>query len=332
MSDNRIELSKSTRLKVFSRTMFLQGNWNYERMQNVGWCYAMIPAMKELYSDPEDRKAFLKRHLEFFNTHPYVAAPVWGAELSLEEARANGAGVDDQAIQGVKIGMMGPLAGVGDPIFWGTLRPVIGAFAASLALTGNILGPILFFVLWNVIRCAFLWYTQEFAYKAGDSITKDLSGGLLQKITMGASILGMFIMGVLIPRWTSIDMSSVVFAKNDMGALAEKFPAVEELVNSLAAGGNGATPDLLQNAASQLNSAASSGLSIVKNAAAYPDAPWRLMSQTTFQSVLDDLLPGLLALGLTFLCMFLLKKKVNPIAIIFGLFAVGILGALIGIF
>ncbi|MGV7892623.1 PTS system mannose/fructose/sorbose family transporter subunit IID, partial [Mycobacterium kansasii] len=78
-------------------------------------------------------KEALKRHLEFFNTHPYVAAPIIGVTLALEEERANGADIDDAAIQGVKVGMMGPLAGIGDPVFWFTVRPIVGAIAASLA-------------------------------------------------------------------------------------------------------------------------------------------------------------------------------------------------------
>ena len=77
-------------------------------------------------------------------------------------------------------------------------------------MTGNILGPILFFVLWNVIRWGFMWYTQEFGYKAGAKITEDLSGGLLQKVTKGASILGMFIIGSLVQRWVSISFQPVV--------------------------------------------------------------------------------------------------------------------------
>ena len=75
---------------------------------------------------------------------------------------------------------MGPLAGIGDPVFWFTVRPILGSLGASLALTGNILGPILFFVLWNLIRMSFLWYTQEIGYKAGSEITKDMSGGILK--------------------------------------------------------------------------------------------------------------------------------------------------------
>ena len=91
------------------------------------------------------------------------------------------------AVQDLKIGTMGPLAGVGDPAFWFTLRPILGALGASLALSGSIAGPLLFFFAWNIIRYAFLWYTQEFGYKVGSSIAKDLSGGLMGKVTEGAS-------------------------------------------------------------------------------------------------------------------------------------------------
>ena len=325
--ENRLyQLTLEDRKKVWWRSQLLQASWNYERMQNLGWCYALIPAIKKLYPDPEDQKAAIKRHLEFFNTHPYVAAPIFGVEMSLEEDRANGAPVDDAAIQGVKIGMMGPLAGVGDPVFWGTLRPVLGAFAASLALSGSIMGAIVFFVVWNAIRLAFLWYTQEGGYQAGDAITEDLSGGAMRKITTGASILGMFIMGVLIPRWTSMPMNKVVFSNASMGPVAEKFPGAQAFFDLMAGGGKMA-PDAVYNGITGINSLAASGMNME-----IVDGVPMVMKLTTLQTVLDELLPGLLPLLLTFGCIKLLKKKVSPLKIIAGLFAIGILGAIVGIF
>lgn len=222
MAESRVKLSKKDRLAVAWRSTFLQGSWNYERMQNGGWCFSMIPAIKKLYKTKEDRAAALKRHLEFFNTHPYVASPILGVTLALEEDRANGTEVDDAAIQGVKVGMMGPLAGVGDPVFWFTLRPMLGALGASLALGGNILGPIIFFVAWNLIRWAFMWYTQEFGYKAGSKITDDMSGGMLQYVTSLASIMGMFVLGGLIERWVNITFTpKVSTVKLQQGAYIE---------------------------------------------------------------------------------------------------------------
>ena len=302
---DKITLSKKDRMDVCWRHQFLQGSWNYERMQNGGWCYSMIPAIKKLYTNKEDQIAALKRHMEFYNTHPYVSAPVIGVTLALEEERANGAEVNDQAIQGVKVGMMGPLAGVGDPVFWFTLRPILGALGASLALGGNIVGPLIFFFAWNIIRMAFLWYTQEFGYKVGNSIAQDLSGGLLGKITQGASILGMFIIGSLVQRWVSISFTPIVSqVTQSEGAYIDWA--------SLPAGTEG-----IKQALTMYNSLGGNALDVVKT--------------TTLQGNLDQLIPGLAALLLTLLCCKLLKKNVSPIVIIIALFIVGIGAHLLGI-
>ena len=299
----KIQLSVSDRKKVWWRSTFLQGSWNYERMQNLGWAYAMIPAIKKLYTKKEDQAAALERHLEIFNTHPYVASPILGVTLALEEERANGAEIDDTAIQGVKIGMMGPLAGIGDPVFWFTVRPILGALGASLAMTGNIVGPLLFFIGWNAIRMSFLWYTQEFGYKAGSEITKDMSGGILQDITKGASILGMFILAVLVQRWVSITFSVNLPAKQLSEGGYIVFP--EGTVTGTELKG--------------ILGQALSGFSLEPTQA------------QTLQGQLDSLIPGLMGLLLTFLCMYLLKKKVTPITMIIGLFIVGILARFFGI-
>ena len=299
----KLQLSKSDRKKVWWRSQFLQGSWNYERMQNLGWAYSLIPAIKKLYTTKEDQAAALERHLEFFNTHPYVAAPIMGVTLALEEERANGIEIDDAAIQGVKIGMMGPLAGIGDPVFWFTVRPILGALGASLAASGNLVGPLLFFFGWNAIRMAFLWYTQEFGYKAGSEITKDMSGGILKDITKGASILGMFILAVLVQRWVSINFTVNLPGKQLAEGAYINFP--EGAVSGAELKG--------------ILGQALGGLSLDS------------VQPQTLQGQLNSLIPGLMGLLLTFLCMWLLKKKVSPIAIILALFAVGIAARFLGI-
>ena len=275
MSEQKVTLTKGDILSTYFRSTFLLGSFNFERMQSMGFCVSMIPTIKRLYSKKEDQAAALKRHLEFFNTQPWVGAAIMGVTAAMEQERANGAkDVDDAAISGVKVGLMGPLAGVGDPIFWGTLRPVLAALGAGIALTGSILGPLLFFILINVIRAVTRWYGFKYGYEKGTEIVSDMGGGRLQKITQGASILGLFVMGSLVSKWTSINVPlELTHYKNQLG---------EEVV-------------------------------------------------VTLQGVLNDLLPGLLALLLTFLCMYLLRKKVNAMVIIFGLFGVGILGYWAGI-
>ena len=203
------KLTKSDLRNMFIRSNLHGASWNFERMQALGYCFAMVPIIKRLYTG-DDRKLALKRHLEFFNTQPFVTAPILGVTAAMEEQRANGADIDDAAINGVKIGLMGPLAGVGDPIFWGTLRPVAAALGASIALTGSILGPILFFLIFNSVRLAIRYFGITYGYNKGTNIVSDMAGGKLQKLTEGASILGLFVMGALVNRWTSINVPIVV--------------------------------------------------------------------------------------------------------------------------
>ena len=312
----KLQLSKSDRQKVWWRSTFLQGSWNYERMQNLGWAYSLIPAIKKLYTKKEDQAAALERHMEFFNTHPYVAAPILGVTLALEEEKANGAAIDDAAIQGVKIGMMGPLAGIGDPVFWFTVRPILGALGASLAASGNILGPLIFFIAWNAIRMAFLWYTQELGYKAGSEITKDMSGGILQDITKGASILGMFMLAVLVERWVSIKF---IFNVSSVKLDGKAYIHWDKLVDLSKAGNLKDVQESINNGIQSAFNQVGQGLS---------QTPEKV---TTFQQNLDSLIPGLMGLLLTFACMWLLKKKVSPILIIIALFVIGVLAHVAGL-
>lgn len=305
VNNKKIVLSEATRKKVWRRHQFLQGSWNYERMQNGGWAFSMIPAIKELYTEKEDQVEALKRHLEFYNTHPYVSSPVMGVTLAMEEERASGTPIDDAAIQGVKVGMMGPLAGVGDPVFWFTLRPILGALGASLALSGSIVGPLLFFIVWNLIRMIFEWKTQEMGYKAGNQITKDLSGGLLGKVTLMASILGMFIIGALVQRWVSINFAVKV------AEITQQEGSYIDWAN-LPAGAEG-----IQQALKQFAAIGPTALDPIK--------------VTTLQQNLDSLIPGLVPLLLTLGICKLLKKNVSPIAIILALFAIGIIARYFGI-
>lgn len=298
-NENKVVISKEVRKKVWWRHQFLQGVMNYERMQNGGWAYSISPALEEIYTDKEDQSQALKRHLEFYNTHPYVSNSVMGVTLAMEEERANGADIDDGAINGVKIGLMGPLAGVGDPVFWFTIRPILGALGASLALTGNIVGPLIFFLIWNAMRLIFEWKSQEFGYRTGNEIIKDLSGGLLGRVTLMASILGMFIIGALVQRWVSIN-----FTINVSSVTQQPGTYIDWAV--LPAGAEG-----IKMAISKALEIGPTALDSVK--------------VTTLQQNLDSLIPGLSALLLTLGICKLLKKNISPIVIILSLFVVGIL-------
>ena len=275
MAEVEKKLTDNDLKSMYWRSTTLLGSFNFERMQSMGFCVTMIPAIKRLYSKKEDQAAALKRHLEFFNTQPWIGSTIMGVTAAMEQEKANGVDIDDATISGIKVGLMGPLAGVGDPIFWGTIRIVLAALGASLAMNnGNLAGPIMFLLGINIARFLTRWYGLKYGYEKGTEIVGDMEGGVLQKLTQGASILGLFVMGSLVSKWTSINVPLVLSKYTNQ--------AGEEVV-------------------------------------------------ITVQSILNDLLPGLLPLLLTFACMHLLKKKVNPIWIIFGFFVIGILGYWLGI-
>ena len=274
MADKKV--TKDDLFWTFIRSNFLLGSFNFERMQSMGFCVSMMPILKRVYGDnKEELKASLKRHLEFFNTQPFVAAAIMGIIGAMEEKRANGADISPATLSGVKVGLIGPLAGVGDPIFWGTIRPVLAALGAGIALTGSILGPIIFFVAFNAIRLATHWYGVKYGYEKGTELVENIGGNEMKFLTEGASVLGLLVMGALVAKWTTVNMPLVI----------------SEYDNS-------------------------AGEHVV----------------TTLQTILDSLMPGIVALLMTFACMWLLKRGMNPLFIIIGLFVIGIVGYAIGLF
>ncbi|PPI88182.1 PTS mannose transporter subunit IID [Candidatus Pantoea edessiphila] len=255
---------------VFIRSNLFQGSWNFERMQALGFCFSILPVIRRLYPENNnDRKQAIKRQLEFFNTHPFMSAPILGVTAAIEEQRANGKKIDDGTVNSIKIGLMGPLAGVGDPIFWGTVRPILAALGAGIAMNGSLLGPLLFFILFNITRIAIRYYGVVYGYKKGMDIVTDMGSGFLQKLTEGASILGLFVMGALVNKWTHVNIPVVLSRITDQSGT---------------------------------------------------------IRITTVQSILDQLMPGIVPLLLTFLCMWLLNRKINPLWIITGFFIIGIFG------
>ncbi|MFT8318621.1 MAG: mannose/fructose/sorbose PTS transporter subunit IID [Sporolactobacillus sp.] len=210
MAETSRKLTKRDLFGMFVRTNFQQASFNYERIHALGFCFDMVPAIRRFYDTEEERAEALKRHLVFFNTTPAVCGPVVGVTAAMEEARSDGEAIDDGAINSLKVGLMGPLAGVGDPLIWGTLRPITAALGATFAVNGNILGPIIFFLSFNLVRLALKWYGLTYGYKAGMDIVKDMASNTLKKLTEGAGILGLFIMGVLVTKWTKINVPIII--------------------------------------------------------------------------------------------------------------------------
>ena len=146
---------KATLATVILRSFLLQGSWNFERMQNLGFVYALVPALRQLFRG-EELAAACQRHLVYFNTHPYLASPVLGATLALEEQRSRG----EPGALGVaefKGMIMAPYAAIGDALFWGGLRPMAAGVALFVAVKGSLWAPVVFLLLFNLphlwLRC-----------------------------------------------------------------------------------------------------------------------------------------------------------------------------------
>lgn len=138
-------MTKRSLIKIFWRSFFIQTALNFRRMQNLGFVYAMIPIFREQKLSLTNQQETLLRHLQMFNTHPYLAALLIGSLARLEEDRQEGESASP--IMTVKQSMMGPYAAIGDTFFWGSLRPCAGIFAAALAWWGAILAPLAFLSL-----------------------------------------------------------------------------------------------------------------------------------------------------------------------------------------
>ena len=192
----------------FVRWLFFSHSaWNWERMQGLGFAHSMTPIIKKLYTTKEDISAALKRHLVFYNTQPDLGSVVNGVVIAMEERRAAGADISDDAINGVKTGLMGPMSGIGDTIQQGIVIPIALAIGMSIALggqvtaeatTGSILGPIVFLVLMAIFVWGVGWSLYWLGYRQGRSaVTQILGSGTLNRIVVGAGVLGNFVMGVL---------------------------------------------------------------------------------------------------------------------------------------
>lgn len=185
---------------TFWRSLALQGCFNYERQQAIGFLYGMLPALKKIYKDdPEGLKEALQRHTEFFNTSPQFVTFITGATIALEEQKHQDREFDSSAISGIKTALMGPLAGIGDSLFFGTLRTIGLGIGLALAIEGNLLGPILFILIHNIPHYLIRWKGLDIGYKQGvNFLSNAMQGGAIEEVTSGAKIVGTMVVGAMI--------------------------------------------------------------------------------------------------------------------------------------
>lgn len=198
------KLNKKDLNKLFLRLNTVRLTLNYESMQGVGFMRAMAPALKKIYADDEEAlKDAMKRESVFFNSHVNGNALILGIATAMEEQTGDG---DKDSIAALKTGLMGPLAGLGDSLVKFTWVPIVGSVGAALALNGSIIGPILFFVLYNIVNILGRYYGVVYGYEKGlDFLQNNADNDIIKRISNMANVLGLMVVGSLIA--TSVKVS-----------------------------------------------------------------------------------------------------------------------------
>ncbi|HEY5406007.1 MAG TPA: PTS system mannose/fructose/sorbose family transporter subunit IID [Ginsengibacter sp.] len=256
--------------KLFFRSLAIEANFNFETCQNTGFAFSIIPILKKIYKTKESMSLALKRHLQFFNTSPYGSTLILGISAAMEEQNSKSEEFDAESINAVKLGLMGPLAGVFDSLFWGTFRVIAAGVGTSLALKGNIAGPILFILIFNIPHLWLRYQLTFIGYNEGNKFLQRIaSSNVMDKLTSGATILGLMVVGAM--------------------------------------------PALLMSIKTPLQIGATD-------------------SAISVQGILDQIVPGIVPLALTFLVYYFLKKNVKTTYLLLGLLALGFVGSILHLF
>lgn len=210
-------LTKKDVQKAFWRwTFFSHSNYNYERMQSSGFMYSLIPVLRKLYPDKKDLRAAMKRHLAFFNTEPHFGGIIGGLAIAMEEERKSGANISDSDINSVKTGLMGPLAGVGDTLWQGTIVPIMLSIAISISSGGNLAGPVfyvvgMFAIMWSI---AYVLWMRGY-YSGRNGIQELMAGNRLKKAMQIAQMMGGIVIGGLTATYVTLS-TPLTFKMNNV--------------------------------------------------------------------------------------------------------------------
>lgn len=204
MTKSNYKLTKEDFKQINRRSLFtFQLGWNYERMQGSGYLYTILPQLRKLYGDNSpELKEMMKTHTQFFNTSNFFNTIVTGIDLAIEEKE----GIDGKdTVSGLKAGLMGPFAAIGDSIFVALIPTIFGALAANMAINGNPTG-IFIWIIAQIAVMIFRWKQLEFAYREGISLVTTMQHRLTA-LTDAATLLGVFMVGALVATMINVKLS-----------------------------------------------------------------------------------------------------------------------------
>ena len=204
----RKKITKKTLAKSFHHWYYGHLTcFSQEHMQTFGYLTSMLPIVEELYKDKAEQKEAMQTYTAFFNTEPQLGALVVGITAGLEEARANGDAVDGETINGMRAGLMGPIAGIGDSLGVGTLIPVLLGIALGLSKGGNPIGALFYILVWNVLIYGGMRFAYFKGYELGDKAVEFLVGPKGQALRKAISVIGGMVIGAVAATWVSVTTS-----------------------------------------------------------------------------------------------------------------------------
>lgn len=191
-------------------------NWYYghltcfsqEHMQTFGYLCSMLPLVEELYDNEDDKAKAMNTYTAFFNTEPQLGSVVVGITAGLEEARANGKeDVDEETINGLRAGLMGPIAGIGDSLVVGTVIPILLGIAMGMSTGGSPLGAIFYIIVWNLFAYFGMKFMYFKGYELGGKAVDFLIGPQGEALRDSIATLGGIVIGAVSATWVSVTTS-----------------------------------------------------------------------------------------------------------------------------
>lgn len=213
--------------KMIWRSCNLQICFNYERMQAIGWLWAMIPGLKKVHTNKTDLAMSMAQNLDFINTHPFIVTFVMGLVLSMEQNK-----MDIQTIRAVRVSTAAPLGGIGDALFWFTLIPIIAGMTCGMAIDGNMMGPILYFIVAFGIEMVLRYVLMYWSYNLGLDAVKMMTANA-KEFTRAASILGVFVVGALTANYGGGTVTGMQFANGVDAEGVEQFISIQQYLDTI---------------------------------------------------------------------------------------------------
>ncbi|NWN99981.1 PTS system mannose/fructose/sorbose family transporter subunit IID [Tetragenococcus halophilus] len=209
-------LTKKDLRKSFWRTFAMGSSWEFSRQLGVGYAYAMTPLLEKIYKNqPDELKESMERNTEFFNVSNFCSSTIMGITASMEEQNAVEDDFDTKAISNIKVSLMGPLSAIGDSLVMGTWRIICTSIAATFALKGNIIGPLLFIIAYNLPCTLIRWFGLKYGYSMGISFFEKINtSNVIDKISYYSSILGMLVIGAMTSDYVVMD-TPLTFGQGD---------------------------------------------------------------------------------------------------------------------